>query len=359
MSVITDYLDFLYTQTADSPAISWIFLSPLSGVQAYEVRYEAGIAWSTFQEVLPETYYAVPAGVNGIEFAPLDFSGHHRALIAGESVTLQITYATRGQVTGTLSASAQIPSPVGLTLSSSSDSGIKGDNTTDIPTPVITGLGEGGDTVTLFDGTMILGTVVVADDGTWSITTNTLAPGVHSLWATETDTAQNVSAASTALNVTITNPAPGDLTNPAPADFNGDGKSDILLQNDSGEVFLWEMNGVASAGAGSIGNPGPSWHATATGDFNGDGKSDILLQNDSGEVSLWEMNGLTGVGAGSLGNPGPSWHATATGDFNGDGKSDILLQNNSGEVFLWEMNGLTGVGGGSLGNPGPSWHAII
>ena len=309
MSAITGYLDFFYTQTQDSPAISWILLSPLSGVQAYEVRYEIGTAWSTFQQVLPATYYAVPAGVNGIEFAPIDFSGHHRALIAGESITLQITYATIGQETSTLAASTQIPSPVGLTLSSSSDSGIKGDNTTDVATPVITGLGEGGDTVTLFDGTMILGTVVVADDGTWSITTKTLASGVHTLTATETDTTQNVSAASTALNVTITSATPADLSNPTLVDFNGDGNSDILLQNHSGEVFIWEMNGLTSAGAGSLGNPGPSWHATATGDFNGDGKSDILLQNDSGEIFLWEMNGLASAGAGSLGNPGPSWHA--------------------------------------------------
>jgi FG-GAP repeat len=28
-----------------------------------------------------------------------------------------------------------------------------------------------------------------------------------------------------------------------------------------------------------VANPGPSWRAVGTGDFNGDGKSDILLQN--------------------------------------------------------------------------------
>ena len=245
MSLSTGYLDFLYTQTQDSPAISWIILSPLSGVQAYEVRYETGTAWSTFQQILPETYYAVPAGVNGIEFAPLDFSGHHRALVAGEFITLQVTYATIGQVTVTLVPSVQIPSPVGLTVSSSSDSGIKGDNTTDVAAPVITGLGEGGDTVTLFDGTMILGTVVVADDGTWSITTNTLAPGVHTLTAIETDTIQNVSGASAALNLTITTPE--DLPNPALIDFNGDGTSDILFRDSGGNVDQFEMhNGQAT-----------------------------------------------------------------------------------------------------------------
>jgi serralysin len=41
------------------------------------------------------------------------------------------------------------------------------------------------------------------------------------------------------------------------------------------------------------------------------------------------------IGGGSLGNPGPSWRAIATGDFNGDGYADIVWQNNSGEVAIW------------------------
>jgi hypothetical protein len=45
------------------------------------------------------------------------------------------------------------------------------------------------------------------------------------------------------------------------------------------------------------------------GDYNRDHKTDILLQNDSGEIAIWEMNGTTVIGGGSLGNPGPSWHA--------------------------------------------------
>jgi len=46
-------------------------------------------------------------------------------------------------------------------------------------------------------------------------------------------------------------------------------------------------------GVGSVANPGPDWHAISTGDVNGDGKSDILLQNDSGEVVVWEMKGAS------------------------------------------------------------------
>jgi hypothetical protein len=33
------------------------------------------------------------------------------------------------------------------------------------------------------------------------------------------------------------------------------------------------------------------WSIQLTGDFNGDGMSDILWQDTSGNVALWEMNG--------------------------------------------------------------------
>ena len=145
---------------------------------------------------------------------------------------------------------------------------------------------------------------------------------------------------------------------PPPTDFYGNGHSDLLLQNSSGEPFIYEMNGTSVAGGGSLTNPGPSWHIKATGDFNDDGYADILGQNDNGAVAIWEMNGTTVIGGGSIGNPGPSWHAIATGDFYDNGYSDILFQNSNGEAYIWEMNGTTVIGGGSVGNPGPSWHAV-
>ena len=45
-----------------------------------------------------------------------------------------------------------------------------------------------------------------------------------------------------------------------------------------------------------------------TGDYNQDGRTDILFQNSSGAVSIWEMNGTSVIGGGNLGNPGPTWH---------------------------------------------------
>jgi len=68
------------------------------------------------------------------------------------------------------------------------------------------------------------------------------------------------------------------------------------------------MNGTNIIGAAVVGNPGPSWHALRTGDFNGDGFADILWQNDSGAVAIWEMNGTSLLAGAILANPGPTWH---------------------------------------------------
>ena len=69
------------------------------------------------------------------------------------------------------------------------------------------------------------------------------------------------------------------------------------------------MNGATMIAGADIGNPGPSWHARGTGDFNGDGFADILWQNSSGAVAIWEMNGATPLATTIIGNPGPTWHA--------------------------------------------------
>ncbi len=46
-------------------------------------------------------------------------------------------------------------------------------------------------------------------------------------------------------------------------------------------------------------------YALGTGDFNGDGRSDILWQNDSGAVAIWDVNGTSAIATPVISNPGP------------------------------------------------------
>jgi hypothetical protein len=142
-------------------------------------------------------------------------------------------------------------------------------------------------------------------------------------------------------------------------DFNGDRVSDILWRDTSGNVDIWEMNGNTVAASAIVGVADPStWTIAGTGDFNGDGKSDILWQDTGGDVAIWEMNGGTVAASAVVGFANSSvWHIAGTGDFNGDGLSDILWQDSSGDVAIWEMSGLSVAASAVVGFADPtSWH---
>ncbi len=94
-----------------------------------------------------------------------------------------------------------------------------------------------------------------------------------------------------------------------PNDYNGDGKSDLLLRNDStGMLWDYQMNGTAIAGGGLVDNPGTAWKVVGDGDYNGDGKADILLHNASTGM-LWEyqMNGNTIAANGGVTSATVDW----------------------------------------------------
>ena len=127
-------------------------------------------------------------------------------------------------------------------------------------------------------------------------------------------------------------------------DYNGDGNSDVLWRNDSGQVYVWEMNGLQIQTEGSVVHAAVpnDWHIQASGDFDADSKSDLFWRHDSGQVYLWEMNGLQikaegGVTHAAVPN---DWHIQGSGDFDDDGKSDVLWRHDDGRLYFWEMNGL-------------------
>jgi hypothetical protein len=134
-------------------------------------------------------------------------------------------------------------------------------------------------------------------------------------------------------------------------DFNGDGKADILWQNNTnGNLAIYLMNGTTVTSSATFANPG-SYSVVGTGDFNGDGKSDILLRDGSGDIEILEMNGTTILNPSSagVGNLATTWSVAGVGDYNGDGMSDILWRDTSGDIAIWYMNGTTLAGGAGLG----------
>ncbi len=134
-------------------------------------------------------------------------------------------------------------------LSAKFDSGRSAtDNITSVTNPFFTGTAlENGSTITLFDsdGTTILGTTTVTN-GTWSIGSSKLAEGDHTVTARATDAAGNVSAASTALVVTIDTEAPDQPAAPTldAASDTGISNSDGIT-NDTTPTFTGTTEGLA------------------------------------------------------------------------------------------------------------------
>jgi hypothetical protein len=150
-------------------------------------------------------------------------------------------------------------------------------------------------------------------------------------------------------------------------DFNGDGRVDILWQNDDSTVREW-LGQPDGSFVGNIAHvdvyPGPQWHVVGTGDFNGDGRADVLWRNDDGTMRDW-LGQADGSFVGNIAhfnyNPGLQWHVVGTGDFNGDGRTDILWQNDDGTMRDW-LGQPDGSFVGNIAhfdyNPGLQWHVV-
>ena len=123
------------------------------------------------------------------------------------------------------------------------------DRITNVATPMFTGTAESGALIELFDGTTLVGTTTTPSGGpgavTWTITSNLLSDGVHTLTARGTDAAGNIGANSSAVTVTIDTLPPAIPSTPDldPASDTGDSNSDNL----TGTVTP-TFNGTAEAG---------------------------------------------------------------------------------------------------------------
>lgn len=78
---------------------------------------------------------------------------------------------------------------------------------------LVSGTAEANSTITIYDGTNIVGKGTTGSNGTFSVTTSALPTGSHALTATATDAAGNISAASQPTDPGI--PAPPTTTPPA------------------------------------------------------------------------------------------------------------------------------------------------
>ena len=73
------------------------------------------------------------------------------------------------------------------------------------------------------------------------------------------------------------------------------------------------MNGTRIVQATGIANVPAVWSVAETGDYNGDGKSDDLWHDTSGDVGVWFMNGATISSATGIANAPTVWTIQGAG----------------------------------------------
>jgi hypothetical protein len=125
--------------------------------------------------------------------------------------------------------------------------------------------------------------------------------GALALWRVNGSTVQSTALGTVPSNWQVVNVG----------DFNGDGNVDLLFRDsNSGTVAIWFLNSsgtVQSTATVGVVPTSSGWTIVDTGDYNGDGMSDILWTDTSGDLAIWFMNGSTISSTAGLGNVGTSW----------------------------------------------------
>jgi hypothetical protein len=266
--------------------------------------------------------------------------------------------------------------------------------------PAVTGTADPNATVTLSENGTILGSSTATGAGAWSFTPS-LADGIHTLTASETDPAGNTATAALTYTLKTSAPAPvlltllpdtgnrvfgGTIANTTTPVIYGNGEAGDALTLFDGNtpvaattvlantLFLATTvplaDGVHTLTASEIDIAGnvsplsaplsitvPLLRLAGTGDADANGQADIVF-SAKGDLTLWLSAG-NALSEATVPNAqlGAEWSTFGAADFNGDHRSDVLWVNHAGQVQVWLLNGTTlSQSGIPNGQMGVAWH---
>lgn len=137
-------------------------------------------------------------------------------------------------------------------------------------------------------------------------------------------------------------------------DLTGDGTIDVLLRNQVTGFMVFadmEPGGTFGRWVNAINVGTTDWRTIGLGDFDADGVSDVAIQHVTNGLTYYANFDTSGVQNGwgyIAGGLGTTWVAKGAGDFNADGFDDMVFQNNL-DGSIWYANMAGGTGGGNWG----------
>ncbi|MEM6162496.1 Ig-like domain-containing protein, partial [Erwinia sp. P6884] len=172
-------------------------------------------------------------------------------------------------------------------------------NVTDDPAPTFTGTAEAGSLVTLYDNGLLLATITADVEGNWSYTpTTNLLEGTHSITATATDAAGNVSEISNSWNFILDITAPNvGISGNAEESLSGvtePGVEIVVIDNNGTEYrtvadqqgkWIIAPNPIAAGESGEIYAIDPAGNQGEPVAFQGSALASYDLLNESAQVN--------------------------------------------------------------------------
>ena len=257
--------------------------------------------------------------------------------------------------------------PGGLTMATADDKGSSNsDAITSLTTPSISGTSEAFATIILYDGGgNPVGSATADGSGNWTATDITLTAGSYTLTAKATDTAGNVSSASSGLVVEIDTTAPGAPDTPdldAGSDSGTSTSDDITKTTlptftgkaeNNATVTLYDTDGITVLGTDTADGTTGIWSITSTVQLT-DGIHTITAKatDTAGNVSSASSSLSVTIDTTSPTTPSAPTLATAsdTGSSSSDGITNANTLEFSGTtealaiIDLYETGGKTPIG---------------
>ena len=119
------------------------------------------------------------------------------------------------------------------------------------------------------------------------------------------------------------------------SDFSGDGSSDVLGVNSSGQLWYYPNNGSRLSTGVQLGHGWGSFKHVMSADWSGDGHADVLGVDSSGVLWYYPNNNMKLSTPVRLGQGWGSFKHVMAADWSGDGHADVLGVDSSGRLWYY------------------------